>query len=463
MPIGATPEYLGGQYTIQAASSMCPVLALAPQPNERVLDMASAPGGKTSYIAQLMKNSGTLVASDLKRERIKSTVANLHRLGVTNTIVCQHNGKDFPRVMAGFDRVLLDAPCSGLGVIARDQSVKIQRTLRDILRNAHLQKELLLAAIDSTNVANAAHSAGVIVYSTCSVSVEENERVVQYALEKRCVKLVDSGLDHGRPGFARYKRFRFHPTMKLVRRFYPHVHNMDGFFVAKFVKYAKGSPVARGSSSGGGDEEDGAAAGGGGGSDEDEDEELLLAKKAAKKREPKTAQEKADAADAAYEAELRADETPKARKRRLKREAAAKAAALESARAAVDAKVEEYETESDPEEEEEEDEDDDEEQEQEEEEEEEESEEEEELDEDEEEEVYVPPPKETKKKRRASFDETKAGAKKSKKQQQQQQQQAPSKPAAVPARMATSTAPLSKKEKKKEKQRPKGPSRTRSR
>ena len=118
MPIGATPEYLGGQYTIQAASSMCPVLALAPQPNERVLDMASAPGGKTSYIAQLMKNSGTLVASDLKRERIKSTVANLHRLGVTNTIVCQHNGKDFPRVMAGFDRVLLDAPCSGLGVIA---------------------------------------------------------------------------------------------------------------------------------------------------------------------------------------------------------------------------------------------------------------------------------------------------------------------------------------------------------
>lgn len=145
VPIGATPEYLSGHYMIQAASSMGSVIALDPQQDERILDMASAPGGKTSYIAQLMKNTGTVVANDLKRDRLKSTIANFHRLGVHNAVVCNYNGKEFPKVMSGFDRVLLDAPCSGLGVISRDQSVKIQRTMKDIQKMAHLQKELVNA------------------------------------------------------------------------------------------------------------------------------------------------------------------------------------------------------------------------------------------------------------------------------------------------------------------------------
>lgn len=176
----------------------------------------------------------TILANDLKRDRLKSTVANFHRLGVKNTVVCQYNGKEFPKVMGGFDRVLLDAPCTGLGVISRDQSIKIQRTMKDIAKMGHLQKELLLAAIDSTNFSS--KTGGVIVYSTCSVSVEENEKVVQYALSKRCVKLVSTGLDFGKPGFTRLSNLRFHPSMSLTRRFYPHVHNMDGFYVAKFVK-----------------------------------------------------------------------------------------------------------------------------------------------------------------------------------------------------------------------------------
>ena len=232
MPIGATPEYLGGHYTIQAASSMCPVMALAPQPGERVLDMASAPGGKTSYIAQLMKNGGALVCNDLKKERHKATVANLHRLGVTNAVVCCHDGRAFPGVMGGFDRVLLDAPCTGLGVISRDQSIKGTRTLDDVKKLAHLQKELILAAIDSVDD----KKAGIVVYSTCSVAVLENEDVVQYALEKRNVKLVDAGLDFAVDAFIKCGSKRYHPSMKLARRFYPHTHNMDGFFVAKLQK-----------------------------------------------------------------------------------------------------------------------------------------------------------------------------------------------------------------------------------
>ncbi|GMH58606.1 hypothetical protein TrLO_g10910 [Triparma laevis f. longispina] len=234
VPIGATPEYLSGHYMLQSAASMCPVMALEPQPGEKVLDMSSAPGGKTSYVSQLMKNEGIVVANDLKVERQKATVGNLHRLGVKNVITCCNDGKNFPKVMGNFDRVLLDAPCSGLGVISRDQSIKVQRTVKDIERTAHLQKELLLSGIDSLNAKS--KTGGIMVYSTCSVSVQENEQVVQYILNKRDVKLVDTGLKHGKPGFQRYQERRFHPSMQLTRRFYPHTHNMDGFFVAKFRK-----------------------------------------------------------------------------------------------------------------------------------------------------------------------------------------------------------------------------------
>ncbi|CAK4081263.1 unnamed protein product [Aphanomyces euteiches] len=236
VPIGATPEYLAGHYMLQSASSFGPVLALAPEPNERVLDMCCAPGGKTTYIAQLMRNAGSLIANDLKKQRLKATVANLHRLGVKNCAVSNYDGRKLPTVFQGFDRVLLDAPCTGMGVISRDPSIKTQKTEKDVQRLAHLQKELLLAAIDAVDAKSS--TGGIIVYSTCSVMVEENEAVVDYALRKRAVKLVDAGLEHGKAGFTRYQQQRFHPSLHLTRRFYPHVHNMDGFFVAKFKKYA---------------------------------------------------------------------------------------------------------------------------------------------------------------------------------------------------------------------------------
>jgi len=236
VPVGATPEYLAGHYILQSAASMCPVMALGPQPGDRVLDMSAAPGGKTSYIAQLMRNKGVIIANDLKQERQKATVANLHRLGVTCAVTCCFDGRKLgPRMKNSFDRVLLDAPCSGLGVISRDPSVKVQRTMADVYRCGHLQKELLLAAVDSLN-AKSKKGGGFMVYSTCSVAVAENEEVVNYLLSKRDVKIVDAGLDFGKPGFTRFQNKRFHPSMALTRRFYPHVHNMDGFYVCKIQK-----------------------------------------------------------------------------------------------------------------------------------------------------------------------------------------------------------------------------------
>uniref|UniRef100_A0AAX7USH8 SAM-dependent MTase RsmB/NOP-type domain-containing protein n=1 Tax=Astatotilapia calliptera TaxID=8154 RepID=A0AAX7USH8_ASTCA len=242
VPIGATPEYLAGHYMLQGASSFLPVMALSPQEGELVLDMSSAPGGKTTYIAQLMRNTGVIVANDANAERLKSVVGNIHRLGVTNTVVCNYDGREFPKVMGGFDRVLLDAPCSGTGVIAKDPAVKTSKDEVDINRCAHLQKELILSAIDSVNADSP--SGGYLVYCTCSITVEENEWVVDYALKKRNVKLVPTGLDFGKEGFTNFKKFRFHPTLRLTRRFYSHSHNMDGFFVAKLKKFSNIIPTA---------------------------------------------------------------------------------------------------------------------------------------------------------------------------------------------------------------------------
>ncbi|KAH7960620.1 hypothetical protein HPB49_021689 [Dermacentor silvarum] len=243
VPVGATPEYLAGHYVLQGAASMLPVMALAPQENERILDMCAAPGGKTSHIAAIMKNTGVLFANELHKERCKAIVGNLHRLGVNNTVVCSYDGRKFPEVAKGFDRVLLDAPCSGTGVVSKDPAVKTNKEEKDILRCSQLQKQLILAAIDCADCSD--NKPGYIVYSTCSVMPEENEWVIDYALKKRNVKLVPTGLDFGREGLTRYREHRFHPTLNRTRRFYPHSHNMEGFFVAKLKKFSNTIPLTR--------------------------------------------------------------------------------------------------------------------------------------------------------------------------------------------------------------------------
>ena len=238
VPMGATPEYLAGHYMLQGASSMVPVMALAPREGERVLDMCAAPGGKTTYAAALMKNTGVLFANDVKKERTNSLVANLIRMGIKNTVVCHYDARSFPhKVTGGFDRVLLDAPCSGTGVVSKDPSVKTSKNSLDISKCVFLQKQLIISAIDSINHKS---SSPVIVYSTCSVLIDENESVIDYALRKRHVKLVPIDVSIGKEGFVKFREKKFHPSMKLCKRFYPHVQNFDGFFVAKLRKLDHG-------------------------------------------------------------------------------------------------------------------------------------------------------------------------------------------------------------------------------
>ncbi|KAL2787963.1 NOL1/NOP2/sun family-domain-containing protein [Aspergillus keveii] len=241
VPLGATPEYLAGHYILQAASSFLPVMALAPQENERILDMASAPGG-------------CVIANDASKPRAKGLIGNIHRLGCKNTIVTNLDARTaFPKAMGGFDRVLLDAPCTGTGVISKDPGVKTNKNERDFLAIPHMQRQLLLAAIDSVD--HSSKTGGYVVYSTCSVTVEENEAVVQYVLKKRPnVKLVETGLgDFGTPGFTHYMGKHFDAKMTMTRRYFPHRENVDGFFVCKLKKTGP-TPVQKAK------EQDGAAA-----------------------------------------------------------------------------------------------------------------------------------------------------------------------------------------------------------
>jgi len=240
VPLGATPEYLAGHYIIQGASSMLPVMALAPQENERILDMCAAPGGKSTHIAAIMKNTGVLFSNDVNKDRIHAIVGNFHRLGIINSVVTCVNGIEYTKFIGGFDRVLLDAPCSGTGVISKDPSVKTSKTQVDVQRCYNLQRKLIISAIDSLSAKS--KTGGYLVYSTCSILPEENEWVVDYALKKRNVRLVPTGLDFGTEGFTSYREKRYHPSMKLTRRYYPHTHNMDGFFVAKLKKMSDTIP-----------------------------------------------------------------------------------------------------------------------------------------------------------------------------------------------------------------------------
>lgn len=225
--LGNLRAYFLGYIYPQALSSALPVLALAPKPGDLVLDMCAAPGGKTTYMSQLMGDKGTIVANDRKMGRLTALSANIKRLGITNCIITSYRGTNFP---AGerFDRILVDAPCSGEGRyrVADNGSVVNRVTGKTDL--TAIQKGLLVKAFDLLR------PEGRLVYSTCTINPKENEEVVNHLLTRRpSARLVRWNPPVAwHSGLTKYKEKEYDPSCKLCRRFYPHEIDSVGFFVA---------------------------------------------------------------------------------------------------------------------------------------------------------------------------------------------------------------------------------------
>ena len=225
---GKLLENLMGYIHIQEELSMVPPLVLDPRPGEQVLDLCASPGSKTCQISQMMENRGLVIANEPSLARIAPLRSNCERLGAMNVAITRYDGRNFPKIP--FDRILVDAPCSsegrerkGPGVLARSsckRSQDLQALQIDLLENA-----LRLAK-----------PGGVVVYSTCTYAPEENELVVESVLDKaRLEKVSIPGLKEC-PGITDWNGERLNDDLRLSSRYYPHLNDTGGFFVAKLIK-----------------------------------------------------------------------------------------------------------------------------------------------------------------------------------------------------------------------------------
>tara|TARA_Y100000034_G_C6843957_1_gene382125 strand:+ start:249 stop:1199 length:951 start_codon:yes stop_codon:yes gene_type:complete len=229
--VGNLLEHHLGKIYVQESVSMIPPLVLQPRPGEIVLDMCAAPGSKTTQIAAMMENKGLIVANDFKGQRLQSLGINIQRSGITNIVVSKMHGKRFHNFQ--FDKILVDAPCSGTGTIRKSLktiSIWNEGMIRKIARE---QIGLAESAVENLK------KGGEMVYSTCSLEPEENEVIVHLLLEKfpelEVVPVELLGLKLGKP-VMEWKGIKLNSQIKHVLRIWPQDNDTGGFFVVKLRK-----------------------------------------------------------------------------------------------------------------------------------------------------------------------------------------------------------------------------------
>ncbi len=242
--VGGTLEHFLGHIYMQELTSMLPPLALRAElergkasptsnGNLTVLDACAAPGSKTTQLAALMHNRGTIIANDLSYERIRALRFNLEKTGVLNTIITNHDlrflPQDFP---ANFDAILLDAPCSSEGMIRKNPAILVRWSESDIMSRAGLQKRLLLKAWELLS------PGGALVYSTCTFAPEENEGVLDFLLSNSDAKVQSMKIPGLRTshGIPEWRGRTFSHDVKKFLRVWPHHNDTEGFFLAKVSK-----------------------------------------------------------------------------------------------------------------------------------------------------------------------------------------------------------------------------------
>ncbi len=234
--IGKTKEHLLGYYYVQEISSMLPMLALQPKPGDVLLDLCASPGSKTTQAAAMMENTGTIIANELSMGRIGILNSNLERCGVMNTIVTRKEGvalceRLLKKSNILFDKILVDAPCSGEGTLRKSPKTFLMWNPNMIRKIASVQKRLAEAALKLLKVG------GEMIYSTCTLAPEEDEMIVNHLIENFDVEIEKLTLPlKFRCGVCEWEGKELSGEVKKCLRLYPQDNDTDGFFVAKIKK-----------------------------------------------------------------------------------------------------------------------------------------------------------------------------------------------------------------------------------
>jgi 16S rRNA (cytosine967-C5)-methyltransferase len=213
-------------YMVQDEAAQLVTYLLDPLPGERILDACAAPGGKTAHIAALMEDRGEIIALEPEAKRISLMQENLERMGISSVTVVQEDART-PRLEGGFDRILIDAPCSSLGVIRRNPDIRYRQASKDLLRFREKQLEIL------RSLAPLLREGGIMVYSVCSTEPEEGEEVIAAFLQDHS----DFIIIEGRQEFL--SPFRLPDQGQPFYRTFPQRDEMDGFFAARLQKKEK--------------------------------------------------------------------------------------------------------------------------------------------------------------------------------------------------------------------------------
>ena len=228
--IGNTLEHSLGYYYVQEAASMIPPLLLNSQKEDLILDMCASPGSKTTQIASLMENQGLIIANDYKGIRLRPLGINLQKSGITNTIITLMRGQWFKNFQ--FDKILLDAPCSGTGAIRKSLKTLLTYNTKMITKLAKEQKQLILTAFPALK------PKGTLIYSTCSLEPEENEEVIDFLLKKYdnvSIEKINLNIRRSEP-ILNFNNKTYSEEIKNTLRLWPQDNNTEGFFVAKIKK-----------------------------------------------------------------------------------------------------------------------------------------------------------------------------------------------------------------------------------
>lgn len=228
--LGNMKEHFLGYFYIQGAASMIPPVVLKPKEDDLVLDMCASPGSKTSQMAAMMGNKGLIVANDLTIDRMQPLTINLQRLGVANCVITRMEGAWFKGQL--YDKILLDAPCSGIGTIRKSLKTIDMWNPNFSKMMAGIQRKLFDTAVGVLK------EGGSIVYSTCTLEPEEDEGIVDYILTKHPemkLEKIELDIKRGKP-VEEFDGKTYTSEVKKCLRIWPQDNDTEGFFVSKFKK-----------------------------------------------------------------------------------------------------------------------------------------------------------------------------------------------------------------------------------